>query len=591
MRQRAMIAMALACDPAIVIGDEPTTALDVMVQAQILELLERLRRELGLSLLLITHDLSVIAETCDRVIIMYAGRVAEEGPVGRIFTAPRHPYTQKLLGAFPNIQADRRTLETIPGSPPDLRDPPPGCRFQPRCPVAMAVCREVVPPEVLFRTASASPATSSGRQRRRRPDQCGGRRRATDPATGGPGMTELIRLEGLEVHFPIRRGIMDALTGRPPGVVRAVDGIDLALEAGEVLALVGESGSGKTTTGRVIVKLTRRPPADHLRRDRRVERLGRPALRDYRRRVQLIFQDPYETLNPKQTIHDFVAEPLVVNGLAPRPADREATVIEALEAAGLQADFAFRYPHELSGGQRQRVVIAGALVMGPELIVADEPVSMLDVSIRTELLRLMLDLRAERGLTYLFITHDLSLAWVIADRIAVMYLGKIMEIGPAEQVIRSPRNPYTQALVSVSPSPIRRCRDAGQPDDPRRRDARRRPRPVRLPVPPALPTRVRPLQGGGAAVVRRRRRPGRGVLARGTRCGRDPRRRLRRPPRSRSNDGTARSNGRPSPGCDRGPSGGFRGNGRRRADRAGRPRRLAAGARGVERQRVCGAPD
>ncbi|MHB8958535.1 MAG: ABC transporter ATP-binding protein [Candidatus Limnocylindrales bacterium] len=267
---------------------------------------------------------------------------------------------------------------------------------------------------------------------------------------------DLLSVEDLQVHFPIRGGVLDFLLRRSRGVVRAVDGINLSIRKGEILALVGESGSGKTTTGRVVVKLTRQTKGRVLFEGQDVSALwGTRRLRAYRRKVQLIFQDPYETLNPKHTIGEFVAEPLEVHRIGRTRAERRDRVHAALEAAGLRpaADYAARYPHELSGGQRQRVVIAGALVMDPEVIVADEPVSMLDVSIRTELLRLMLDLRRERGLTYLFITHDLSLAWVLADRIAVMYLGKIMELGPAEAVIRSPRNPYTQALVSVSPSP------------------------------------------------------------------------------------------------------------------------------------------
>jgi oligopeptide/dipeptide ABC transporter ATP-binding protein len=278
-----------------------------------------------------------------------------------------------------------------------------------------------------------------------------------------PDAEPLVSVRGLKTYYSIRGSFGDRLIGREAGSVRAVDDVSFDLWKGEVLGLVGESGSGKTTTGRVIVKLTRQTAGTITFEGRDVSGLwsGRE-LRDYRRRVQVIFQDPYETLDPKQTIFDFVAEPLKVNGIG-SASERRATVLAALDAAGLRpaAEYASRFPHELSGGQRQRVVIAGALVMDPDVIVADEPVSMLDVSIRTELLRLMLDLRRERGLTYLFITHDLSLAWVIADRIAVMYLGRVVEEGRTEDVLSNPQHPYTRALLSVVPK--RDPRDRGTP--------------------------------------------------------------------------------------------------------------------------------
>ncbi len=281
---------------------------------------------------------------------------------------------------------------------------------------------------------------------------------ATEGAVGSDAVppAPVLSIEDLHVDFPVRGSWSDRIAGRQAGVVRAVDGVSLELRRGEVLGLVGESGSGKTTIGRVIVKLTRQTGGRILLDGEDVSDLwGVSRLRDYRRRVQIVFQDPYETLNPRQSIFDFVAEPLIVNGMAGDATALRQRVLAALDAAGLRPpeEFAARFPHELSGGQRQRVVIAGALVMGPQVVVADEPVSMLDVSIRTELLRLMMDLRKDLGLTYLFITHDLSLAWVIADRIAVLYLGRVMEVGPAAEVIRSPHHPYTAALVSVSPTP------------------------------------------------------------------------------------------------------------------------------------------
>ena len=271
----------------------------------------------------------------------------------------------------------------------------------------------------------------------------------------------MIELRDVRVHFPVRHGILDAMRGAERRYVRAVDGVSLRVDRGEVVALVGESGCGKTTLGRALVRLAPITGGSVLLDDRDVTAIGGRDLREYRRRVQIIFQDPYESLNPKQTIADIVAEPLAVHGIGSREA-RAERVVQALDDAGLRPArrYLSRFPHELSGGQRQRVAIAAAMVVDPEIVVADEPVSMLDVSIRTGILRVMLELRERRGVGYLFITHDVSLAWLIADRIAVMYLGRIVEQGPAERIVRDPRHPYTRSLLSVMPSPNPRRRRA-----------------------------------------------------------------------------------------------------------------------------------
>ena len=472
MRQRAMIAMALACRPSLVIADEPVTALDVMVQAQVLDLLRTLRRELGLAMILISHDLSVIAETCDRVAIMYAGRLAEQGTAEDVYRAPAHPYTQALLHAFPNIRTSQEFVAGIPGHPPSLIEPPVGCRFADRCPLAIERCRveepvlrSMTPGQTVachLATPAGSAASTTPQARRAwaaareesrdLPPDPGAIAGTGDPEPAPPP-EPVLQIKDLQVHFPVR-GWFGGL-GSPQRVVRAVDGVTLDIYPGEVLALVGESGCGKTTIARTVMRLEQATGGRVLYRGQDLTRVRGRQLRRLRQKIQLIFQDPYESLDPRQTVYDIVVEPLIIHGLASDEAERRRMVHAALAAAGLHPpeQIARRYPHHLSGGQRQRVAIAATLVLRPDFIVADEPVSMLDVSVRAEILKLMLELRTSHGLTYLFITHDLSLAWVIADRIAVVYLGRIVEIGPTGAVISAPRHPYTKALVSVVPVP------------------------------------------------------------------------------------------------------------------------------------------
>ena len=454
MRQRIMIAMALACDPRLLIADEPTTALDVTIQAQILELLKRLQRDLEMALILITHDMGVVAEMCDRVVVMYAGQIVEEGPVDQLFHDPQNPYTEGLLRSIPHLGRRNSRLAVIPGLVPSPTAWPEGCRFQERCPYAWE--------ERCGQAPSLFPIAPGRRTRcwlveepeRRNAVLAagGGFQMATSAgAAGAPHLPAepILEVRDLQTHFPVRKG---AFLGRSVGVVRAVDGVSFDLLRGETLGLVGESGCGKTTTGRSILKLVEPTGGNAYFEGTPVFEMDRRELRSFRRRAQIIFQDPYSSLNPRMTVGDALREVLGVHGLAQgRAADRK--IVDLLDRVGLRPEQAVRYPHEFSGGQRQRIGIARALAVEPDLIVCDEPVSALDVSVQAQVINLLKDLQTELGLTYLFIAHDLSVVRHISDRVAVMYLGRIVELADVETLYRNPLMPYTRALLSAVPVP------------------------------------------------------------------------------------------------------------------------------------------
>ena len=376
MRQRVMIAMALSCNPALLIADEPTTALDVMVQAQILDLMRKLQREIGTSILFITHDLGVVAEMADEVVVMQQGDVVETGNVMDIFGRPQHPYTQRLLNAVPRIDADRTAPHAV-------------------------------------------------------------------------NRNNLLEVRDLQVYFPIKGGLL----GRTQGHVKAVDSISFDIRHGELLGLVGESGSGKTTAGRAILRLIEPTGGDVMYDGVNLRSLSKEQLRQQRKKMQIIFQDPFASLNPRMTVNDILSEPLVIHKLYPGLAARQKRVAELLEMVQLPASVAGRYPHEFSGGQRQRIGIARALALEPEFIMADECVSALDVSIRKEVLDLLRDLKERLNLTMLFISHDLAVVESIADRVAVMYRGHLVEVQDAHTLYRDPQDDYTRALLSAVPIP------------------------------------------------------------------------------------------------------------------------------------------
>jgi peptide/nickel transport system ATP-binding protein len=454
MRQRVMIAIALACNPKLIIADEPTTALDVTIQAQILQLMKELSRDLGIALVVITHNLGIVARYANRVNVMYAARLAEQGSAADVFARPLHPYTAGLLRSVPRLDQPRgRKLETIDGLPPNLLEPPPGCRFAPRCRAQQPACVMAMPELENVLPHHHSACIRAREMARVGPAGLGLQSATLQPPAPKPldRAKPLLAVRGLKTYFEVAAGFK-ALSARH-AVVRAVDDVSFEVFRGETVGLVGESGCGKTTVGRTLLRLENATAGSFAFDGKDVTAIAGDALKSYRRQIQVIFQDPYSSLNPRMTVGDIIAEPMRVYKLQPNKSAAKAKVAELLSQVGLFGYMAERYPHELSGGQRQRVGIARALAMRPSFIVCDEPVSALDVSIQAQIINLLEDLQQKFGLTYLFIAHDLAVVRHISDRVIVMYLGKVMEIADRDTLYADPLHPYTKALLDAVPIP------------------------------------------------------------------------------------------------------------------------------------------
>jgi peptide/nickel transport system ATP-binding protein len=453
MKQRVMIAVALACGPSLLVADEPTTALDVTIQAQVLELLRQLQRNSGMSVLLITHDLAVVSEMAHYVGVMYAGEIVEMAPREAFFRDAAHPYSRKLFQAVPGARGRNRPLAVIPGVVPPLSTAFIGCRFADRCEHAWDQCRAEEPPLIDIGEGHRARCHLYAPEKQR----AGGERRkdtaelasTTDTASMDPECTPLLTVADLRVHFPIRKGLFKRVVGS----VKAVDGVTLDIPSHRTLALVGESGCGKTTVGKGILQLIPTASGNVTFEGHDLGSLTPGKLRARRKDFQIIFQDPYSSLNPRMRVLDIVEEGMVALGVGGHAAAaRQARVDELLGQVGLSPEMKYRYPHEFSGGQRQRIAIARALAVEPKLIICDEPTSALDVSVQAQILNLLKELQQKFGLAYLFITHNISVVEFLAHEVAVMYLGRIVERGVVREVLETPRHPYTKALLSAVPT-------------------------------------------------------------------------------------------------------------------------------------------
>ena len=464
-KQRVMIAIALAAEPEMLIADEPTTALDVTIQAQILDLLRELQQRLGMAILLITHDLAVVAQMAHRVALMYAGQIVEVAEAKEFFARPLHPYAKKLFGALPEAGKRNAPLAAIPGTVPPLTTEFTGCRFADRCVAAAAVCIDNVPP--LFGDDASAFAhaaeTASGALHPVRcfiydPSLAASERPVLpvenlgteDGFVAPPVGAALLEVRNLTVHFPIRKGLLR----RTVGYVKAVDGVSFTIAPGRTLALVGESGCGKTTTGKALLQLLRDQAeigGETLFAGERLDQLAGRELQRARRGIQIIFQDPFASLDPRMRVADILEEGLIALRPELDAEQRRARLAALLDQVGIRPEAMFRYPHEFSGGQRQRLAIARALAVEPSLVVCDEPTSALDVSVQAQILNLLKQLQRDLGIAYLFITHNIGVVEYLAHDVAVMVSGKIVEQGRAEQVLEQPAHEYTKTLLAAVP--------------------------------------------------------------------------------------------------------------------------------------------
>jgi len=449
MKQRVMIASALAGEPDLLIADEPTTALDVTIQAQVLDLLKDLQSKTGMAILLITHDLGVVKQMADQVAVMYAGHIVETAASVTFFRDPKHPYSRRLFASIPSIEKRNQPLSLIEGSVPPLNQTFHHCRFADRCVQAWELCHEKAPKwietsekegvrchlhdkDVLCKQSDASDAIIA----------------PTEKIIEKASSELVLEVNDLKVHFPIQKGLLK----RTVGYVKAVDGVTLQLHQGQTLALVGESGSGKTTTGRGILQLLDATSGSVKYNHQELMTLSTKKMHALRKDLQIIFQDPYSSLNPRMMIGDIIAEGLLAQKLFKSRLACDERIEELLAQVGLQKETKSRYPHEFSGGQRQRIAIARALALNPKVIVCDEPTSALDVSVQAQILNLLKQLQDELGLSYLFITHNISVVGYLAHEVAVMYQGKIVEQGPVDDILLRPQHPYTQRLLAAVPT-------------------------------------------------------------------------------------------------------------------------------------------